>query len=446
MLGLLKKYDFYVPRYTSYPPVTNWDNNKPDEDTWTNSILQSLQNGRKASVYVHIPFCAKLCSFCACNKIITSKTEIVDQYIQDLINESKLYKNKIGVINVANLHVGGGTPNYLSVEQFEKVFSAIFENLSFSQDTEISLEADPRHITEEKLHCFKKLGFNRISYGIQDTNHEVQKTINRIQNYDLIAYCTKKAKEIGFKSINFDLVYGLPFQTEDSIGETFHKICELKPDRIALYGYAHFPGNFAGHNHIDKFYIPSGEERHKLNLSAIKVLQNNEYVEIGMDHFATQSDDLTLASKSGKITRNFMGYTPNFSSVTIPLGVSSIGNTSDIFAQNTKDLQQYQSLVSSGVIPIIKGHSITKRQKEIQNIVLEIMTSFHAEINDKTDVNNPKITEILNDGLVKIDKNQIIVTTLGKSFLRHICAALDPFFEVEKFKAHPKMPKNQLKH
>ena len=425
---LLNKYDYYTPRYTSYPPVPFWDKEFLSLHEWIESVDRGVKNS-DVSVYIHVPFCKKLCSFCACNKIVTNKEGVAKRYLRFLEQEILLYTNRFGKINACNLHIGGGTPTYLAVDEICSLMDFVKKNISFAEDPEVSVEVDPRTVTKEKLQAFFDNGFNRISFGVQDFDYKVQEAINRIQSFEMVQEKVEMAREIGFCDVNFDLIYGLPYQTSESVEQTFLQVCKLKPNRIAFYGYAHMPNNFKEQLHVNKFEIPKGQDRQALNIAGRKILIENGYEEIGMDHFALEGDDMLLALKTGKLTRNFMGYTRNFSSTLIGFGYSAISKTDDYFAQNVKDLEEYEKLIISENLPLLKMHKITDEQRIVGKQIIDLMTTFVAPISDlQVSVKSLEIKNMIEDGLILLENGKIFVTKTGLPFLRNIATLFDCLF------------------
>ncbi len=425
--NLLQKYTSNIPRYTSYPTVPNWKV-PPNEEEWVASLDKHSKESPFA-LYLHIPFCFKLCSFCACNKIITNNAELVKQNLHSIIKELELYRLKLNKpqIKVTNLHLGGGSPTYLDEFQINWFLSEIFSKIDFTENAEISIEADPRSTNYQKLKTLKALGFNRISFGIQDFDEKVQKSINRIQPFEDVKKVVCESREIGIYDINFDLIYGLPYQNEKSISQTFEKIAILKPERIAFYNYAHIPSMFPSHNALEKIGVLNHEERHKLIVIARKMMQESGYLEVGMDHFSLPSNILHKSSMQGTLKRNFMGYSNNFSNATIAIGYSAIGDTTEYFVQNSKNLEDYQKAILENRLPINKGHTITSEEAKIRNAIVNIMTQFWAFM--PTNNLNSKFEMLIEDEMILFKECKIIVTPLGHSFLRFIAGAFDESIE-----------------
>src|SRR6478735_10261185 len=350
-LALLQKYNVPVPRYTSYPTVPGWKSAICISD-WRTSFQNRFafcNNTQGISLYIHLPFCESLCTYCGCNKKITTNHSVEEEYLNSIEKEWKLYRKMMRQTPVIReLHLGGGTPTFFSPKNLERLLKFILKNSILHPKHEFSIEGHPNNTTPEHLKTLYNHGFRRISYGVQDNDPEVQRVINRIQPFENVRAATENARSIGFTSINFDLIYGLPKQTLQSMETTINKIIELKPDRIAFYSYAHVPWTSKAQRLFDESDLPGAEEKILLYLKGKELLMKNGYVDIGMDHFALPSDELYLAWKSGRLHRNFMGYTTQNSGLLLGLGVSSISDTGNAFAQNQKALHDYYTSINEG--------------------------------------------------------------------------------------------------
>ena len=312
---LLKKYDVAGPRYTSYPTILYWDT-EPTVGRWLESTRESLRlaelSGTGAAIYVHVPFCQSLCTYCGCNSRITCSTSVGKAYVRSVLKEWELYRQQLGrsaPIPLSELHLGGGTPTFLSPGELDELISGILEHVKQTPDAEFSIESDPRVTHPDHLAVLRRLGFRRLSLGIQDFDPRVQEAVNRIQSEQQVRMVTEHARALGFNSINYDLIYGLPFQNLNSVEQTVEAVIRLKPERIAFYAYAHVPWVKPGQRHFTEDDLPSGEEKRNLYEFGRTMLEQAGYIEIGMDHFALKRDSLWKASVAGTLHRNFMGYT-----------------------------------------------------------------------------------------------------------------------------------------
>jgi oxygen-independent coproporphyrinogen-3 oxidase len=434
---LLKKYDVPGPRYTSYPTILNWDTS-PTTEEWIESVARSLdeteREGSGAAVYVHIPFCRSLCTYCGCNSRITQSRTVGDPYVNAVLREWELYLQALdrkSPIPLAEMHLGGGTPTFLSPAELERMIGGILRVVRRTEDFEFSVESDPRVTTREHLDTLARLGFTRLSLGIQDFDPRVQQAVNRIQSEEQVRAVTVDARAAGFTSVNYDLIYGLPFQTPGSIELTVDAVRRLRPERIAFYAYAHVPWFKPGQRHFTEADLPRGDEKRALYELGRAMLEEAGYREIGMDHFALESDSLLRASRSARMHRNFMGYTSRHTSPLIGLGVSSISDSWDAFVQNEKVVESYQERVARGELPTIRGHKLTREDLVLRRHILNLMTRFETDLASAEGytpylgVVADKLEGLLGDGLVKIEGGLCRVTDAGRPFLRNICMAFD---------------------
>lgn len=428
---LIAKYDVQVPRYTSYPTVPYWEE-APSQDQWVNHLRQTLaQPTSRWSMYMHLPFCESLCTFCGCNTSITKDHKKEDPYIESMLKEWQAYKAQVPELTqrpLNHLHLGGGTPTFFSPENLKKLISSIWNDIQRDPEHfEASIEVDPRRTTVEHLKVLKELGFDRVSMGVQDFNPEVQRLVNRIQPYEITANLTEQARALGFRSVNYDLIYGLAKQTAESFAETAKLTVALRPDRIALYSFALVPWIKPAQRLFKDEDLPAGAEKRRLYEIARDILMEAGYVEIGMDHFALPSEALSLASQSKKLHRNFMGYTDQKSEVLLGLGVSSISETPWSFHQNEKLLNKYQERVEASEIPTHRGHVHTDEDRERRQQILSLMTQLEVSFNGPTQAAAAKsfLAEMAKDGLVEVSDQQIRVTDKGRPFLRNACVFFD---------------------
>ena len=366
-----------VPRFTSYPPVPAW-NKQVTPATAAASLAFLSQTGESSALYVHIPFCQKLCWYCGCNTQVKKQSNAADPYVSALIREMELIA-KNGQIKIDEIHFGGGTPNFLSPQQFHKIFCAIEMNFAVEVDVKVSIEADPRTLTERHLETYRLNNVKRLSFGVQDFDPKVQKAINRIQPFSMVENLTDSAREKGFESINFDLIVGLPHQTVESFDKTIELSLLLRPDRIALFNFAYLPEQRPHMKLIKEKDLPSNDNKMACTLEARKKFIKAGYVEIGLDHYALPDDELAIAAKKKKLYRNFMGFTVNQSPHMIGIGSSSISETNDYFWQNERDMNHYLKSILEGHLPVVSGHAKDMDDQRRAWIIQELMCNleFH---------------------------------------------------------------------
>ncbi|TXE16626.1 oxygen-independent coproporphyrinogen III oxidase [Psychroflexus gondwanensis] len=433
---LVSKYNVPGPRYTSYPTVPYWDESSFTVDKWKVSLQRGLGVTPKAkhiSLYIHLPFCESMCTFCGCTKRITKNHTLELPYIKALLKELSMYSEVLGDgLVIQQLHLGGGTPTFFSVENLEELLMGIFKIADKTADCEFSFEGHPNNTTKEHLEMFNRNGFSRVCYGVQDYNETVQKAINRIQPFEHVEQATATAREAGFSSVGHDIIFGLPFQTQEHVLHTIKQTIALMPDRIAFYSYAHVPwikGN--GQRGYSEENLPTPEQKRLQYETGKKELLEAGYVEIGMDHFALKTDELYKAQQKGQIHRNFMGYTFSKTDVMIGLGVSAIGDSWYGFAQNVKTLKDYYELVRKDTLPLMRGHLLNEEDLIIRKHILNLMCSFktsweeeHLQIPQMEEIVF-KLSEMEADGLVDIAEDSIAVTEAGKPFVRNVCLPFD---------------------
>ena len=428
---IIRKYNVAGPRYTSYPTVPFWTDS-PTQEQWLNCVNQQMKVDRSISLYIHLPFCESLCTYCGCNTRITVNHAVEGPYISALLKEWKMYVDKMDFTPlIKEIHLGGGTPTFFSAENLDRLMSGIFEIAEKAEDIECSFEAHPQNTTEDHLKLLYDWGFRRISFGIQDFDPEVQRIINRKQSFEKIRDITNASREIGFTSINYDLIYGLPRQTKESVIDTIEKVKLLNPDRIAFYSYAHVPWIKPGQRSFTEKDLPQGIEKSILYEEGKALLEEKGYVEIGMDHFALKSDSLFGAMQAGNLHRNFMGYTSGRNQLLIGLGVSSISDSWTAFAQNVKTIEQYYKLLEENSFPIFKGHLLNDEDLIIRKHILNIMCNFETDWKNSTSqfVELEQVImalkELEQDGLIILSPFHLKVTEKGRAFLRNICMAFD---------------------
>ena len=433
---LIRKYNVPGPRYTSYPTVPYWDKTGISYENWLLSCKKSFNqsnNDEGISLYIHLPFCENLCTFCGCHKRITKRHDVEEPYIETVLKEWQLYVDVFGTKpKIKELHLGGGTPTFFSAENLKKLINGIKELSEVLPNPEFSFEGHPNHTSKEQLQTLFDLGFTRNSFGVQDYDYQVQKTINRVQPFENVKKVSDWSKEIGYKSISHDLVYGLPKQNRTSIKNTILKTQELLPDRIAFYSYAHVPWiKGVGQRGFDENDLPKDAQKRELYEMGKALFSELGYVEIGMDHFALKHDSLYKAVENKTIHRNFMGYSSQKTQLMVGLGMSSISDSWYGFAQNVKTVEEYQKIVGQGRIPIFRGHLLTEEDLVLRKHILNLMCHFKTSWTKK-DQQTPmlfkgltKMNELEKDGLIKIEDKQLTVTEKGKVFIRNISMCLD---------------------
>lgn len=435
MSSLIDKYNIPGPRYTSYPTVPFWDEKTFNAEAWKNSVKKSFHESNETegiSLYIHLPFCEQLCTFCACHKRITKQHSVETPYLESVLKEWDLYLNLFeSKPKIKELHLGGGTPTFFSPKNLKILLEGIFSKAEIASQPEFSFEGHPNNTTKEHLQTLYNLGFRRCSFGVQDYDLQVQKAINRIQPFENVQNVTNWAREIGFTSVSHDLVFGLPFHTWEKMEFTIRKTMELKPDRLAFYSYAHVPWiKGVGQRGFDKNDLPSGEEKRKLYENGKQLLENLGYKEVGMDHFSLEHDELYQSLMNGKIHRNFMGYSSSKTQLMVGLGMSAISDSWYGFAQNEKKVEDYQKRVDSGEISVFRGHILNKEdliiRKHILNLMCQLETSWnHEDFVPEIKNSIKKLKEMETDGLVKISSNSIQITEKGRPFTRNVAMAFD---------------------
>ncbi len=432
--ALYNKYNVPGPRYTSYPTVPFWETT-PSAHEWemhAKETFQKTNSNEGISIYIHLPFCESLCTYCGCNTRITVNHAVEEIYINALLKEWRLYLDVFETApRIRELHLGGGTPTFFKAENLRKLITGITSNALVCEDAAFSFEAHPNNTTVEHLTVLYELGFKRISIGVQDLNPEVQQIVNRIQPFEAVQTLTEESRKAGFDSVNFDLIYGLPLQTKESIVNTMEKVIELRPDRIAFYSYAHVPWIKPGQRKFTEADLPKDEEKLELYKTGRALLEKTGYKDIGMDHFALETDELYLSTISKRLHRNFMGYTPFSTSLLIGLGASSISDTWTAFVQNEKKVEDYYKRIKEGRIPFFRGHLLTGEDQILRRHILNIMCYMETSWKEK-EMQCPYIQQAVEaladlekDGLVIIQETGLRVSSAGLPFIRNICMAFD---------------------
>ncbi len=442
-LGLLNKYNVPGPRYTSYPTAPEWSDDFGPADFERNLAESDTHSVRPISLYFHLPYCESLCLFCGCNVVITKQKEVAGPYLEHLKQEiARVSRFVSRQRKVVQLHWGGGTPTYLSPAQMEDLYSCIADHFSFAPDAEISLEVDPRVTSEEQIRLLRRLGFNRLSLGVQDFNPLVQKTVHRIQPYEMTKALVDLGRAEGFESINIDLIYGLPHQTAESFAETVEKVMTIDPDRIAMYSYAHVPWLKKQQKSFET-HIPQGTDKFLIFRTGIQFFTQVGYYYIGMDHFAKPEDELTVAQKNKTLHRNFQGYSTRANADMYAMGVSSISGIGRTYAQNYRDVPSYYEALDGGTLPTMRGCELTDddvlRRAVISRVLChrilrksDVEDEFGIRFDTYFAEERPKLEELKTDGLIRMDDEEIAATPLGCIFLRNLGMVFDKYLRQPK--------------
>lgn len=433
---LISKYNVQGPRYTSYPTVPYWEEDKFSVDKWKETVVQSFGESSEAgiSIYIHLPFCEQLCTFCACHKRITKQHSFELPYIETVLKEWNLYLDLLKKTNqkplLKELHLGGGTPTFFAPQHLKFLVERLLSTVDIASEPEFSFEGHPNNTTYEHLKTLYDLGFTRVSFGVQDYDETVQKAINRIQPFENVERVTNWAREIGYKSVSHDLVFGLPFHTWEKMEKTIRKTLTLKPDRLAFYSYAHVPWiKGVGQRGFSESDLPKGEEKRTLYENGKTLLEELGYFEIGMDHFSLKNDDLYRSMQENRLHRNFMGYTSGKTQLMIGLGMSAISDSWYAFAQNEKTVEAYQNRVENEEFPVFRGHILTEEdllmRQQILNIMCRLETSWEMYPHSFFEGIKKRLNEMQTDGLIELSENGLRVTENGRAFIRNVAMAFD---------------------
>ena len=441
--ALLEHYNIPGPRYTSYPSIDHCSESVGEvqfSDALAGRRLGGLR--RPLSLYVHVPFCESVCYYCACNKVVTKKRDRVNQYLNCLEREAMLIaRQAAGKLNsVTQFHLGGGTPTFLDDVELQGLVSGLKMVFPFAQQAEMSIEVDPRTVDERRLLSLKSIGFNRLSFGVQDFDPQVQKAVHREQSFESVQGLIKASRKLGFDSINVDLIYGLPKQTTARFEETLKKLVALSPDRVALYGYAHLPDRFKPQRRIHSADLPDAAERVALLALAINTLQAAGYDYIGMDHFAKPTDALATAKRQGRLHRNFQGYTTQPEADLIGLGVSAISKVGNLMTQNTRDLNTYEDALQRGHLAVFRGHASNRddliRASAIMALLCQGQIDFedfsHAHWIDFSTYFEKELLELqpfIAHGLLQSNESGVHVTKTGWFFVRPMAMVFDRYIQ-----------------
>jgi oxygen-independent coproporphyrinogen-3 oxidase len=449
LVSLIRRYDKPGPRYTSYPTAVEFSD-RFDEAAYRTQLAGMAATTTPISLYLHLPFCEERCSFCGCSVIITRKREIAAGYLTYLHRELAMLGEALGTRRqVVQYHWGGGTPTYLSLAQIEALQAVVNRHFDIQTGAEVAIEVDPRVTSVEQLKLLHDLGFNRLSLGVQDFTPEVQQAVNRIQSEPLTRTLFEAARDLGFESINIDLIYGLPLQTRASFGRTVDAVVAMRPDRVAVYSYAHVPWIRGHQKYLNPEDLPPAELKIELFVEAMERFRAAGYAQIGMDHFALPTDELAIASAAGRLHRNFMGYTTRPAPDMLAAGVSGIGDVGGAFAQNTKKLSEYYSAIDGGRFPIERGYRL-ERDDHIRRFVItnlmcnfrverrEVATRFSVEFDKYFEAELSELAEsAVADGFVAVDAEAVTVTPLGRLFVRNVAMVFDRHLRAKTASATP---------
>ncbi|MCU7958971.1 MAG: oxygen-independent coproporphyrinogen III oxidase [gamma proteobacterium symbiont of Bathyaustriella thionipta] len=442
---LLKKYDRSGPRYTSYPTAVQFTDRFTEADLQA-AIARSNEQANPLSFYFHIPFCDTLCFYCGCNKIATKDRSKTAPYLQRLLQELQMYRVLLNPQReVQQLHLGGGTPTFMSMPEMAQLMSAVFDHFKCANDDqgEYSIEIDPREITPQGVAELRRMGFNRISLGVQDFEADVQKAVNRIQSEEQTFAVIQAARDNDFRSISIDLIYGLPHQTVESFSRTLQKIIHVAPDRLSIFNYAHLPELFKPQRRINESDLPSAEEKLRILQSCIRELNAAGYIHIGMDHFAKPDDELSIAQREGKLHRNFQGYSTNAGCDMLGLGVSSIGKIADTYVQNFKGLDDYYQAIDSDHFALQRGLRLNAEDRLRRAFINQLICHYSLDMQAfgdewNIDVKQHFAAELSNlqdmqaDGLLQLDERQIVILPKGRLLVRNICMVFDQYLKQQQ--------------
>ncbi len=440
---LIRKYDRPGPRYTSYPPATEFTEKVTEED-YRRKLLESNSRRTPLSLYFHIPFCESGCYYCGCNIIISHRKGIERPYLERVYREMDMLTELLDrERKVVQLHWGGGTPNYLDADEIEEFMGEIKKRFDLSEDAEVSIEIDPRFATDHQLRVMREVGFNRISMGLQDLDEKVQRAINRIQPYSLMVETMRKLRDLGFQSVNIDLIYGLPYQTRESFERTVEKVIELGPDRIAVYSFAYVPWVKPIQKHIDPKTLPSAEEKLSILEMVVEKFQDAGYVYIGMDHFARPEDELAVAQRRGELWRNFQGYTTRKGVELLGIGATSIGMLQDSYFQNYKTLREYNVAIDEGHLPTYRGYILNEDDFIRREVIMDIMCNLRVSY-EKIDSmfgirfeeyfakELEELRELEEDGLIRVRDRRIEILPVGRMLIRNVAMVFDAYLKTKK--------------
>jgi oxygen-independent coproporphyrinogen-3 oxidase len=430
--ALIKKYDVPVPRYTSYPTVPLWDTNAFSETGWWQAVDRCFaeSNASKGiSIYIHLPFCESLCTYCACNTRITKNHAVEGRYVATVLKEWELYKQRFDdAPQIREIHLGGGTPTFFSSENLANLINGLLAGCRVHPEHEFSFEGHPNNTTADQLRALYDLGFRRVSFGVQDLNLKVQQAINRIQPFSNLERVVRESREIGYTSVSFDLIYGLPYQTLQTVQDTVQQVITLRPDRIAFYSYAHVPWIKPGQRGYEDADLPGDVVKRSLYESGRRMFLDAGYIDIGMDHFSLPEDSLAVAANEGRLHRNFMGYTTNQTDLLIGLGTSSISDAKYAYAQNLKKVEEYQQKIDAQESAVFKGHLQSEEDIRVRRAILDIACQGKLSASELALLQSEEIAGQLlvmeEEGLIRLSDG-LEVTANGRIFIRNICHVFD---------------------
>jgi oxygen-independent coproporphyrinogen III oxidase len=443
--ALIRKYDVPGPRYTSYPTALQFEDSFGARE-YERYLLERPPSISALSLYVHIPYCRNICYYCACNKIVTRDADVAERYIIALEREMELLGRYFDRRRrVTQLHWGGGTPTFLGNAEMTRLMHSLAVNFSLidSPDREYSIEIDPRSVDSDTIALLKGLGFNRLSMGIQDFDADVQKAINRIQPYGMVETLVEAARELRFKSVSFDLIYGLPLQTPASMEQTLAKVVSLGPDRISCYSYAHLPDVFKSQRSIDRMQIPAADSKLEILHTIIETLAEAGYLYVGMDHFVKPEDELAKALHNGSLQRNFQGYSTHLAPDLLGLGVSSISSTSDLYCQNVKDIDEYFARLDRNELPVQRGRRLGPDDQLRRDIIMQLICRMGFDTEEVSARHGIEVLSHLRreweslrhmerEGLVTLEGTRVRITPLGRPLVRNICMIFDAYLDPER--------------
>lgn len=452
MADLLARYDRPGPRYTSYPTAVEFHEGVNDAVYLQSLARADVLAGEPLSVYVHLPFCEERCAYCGCNVVITKHRDVTDVYLDYLDREIDLLAAHLPHRrHISQLHWGGGTPTYYTAAQLERVFARLARHFTFTPDAEIGVEIDPRVTSPEQLSTLRRLGFNRLSMGVQDFTPEVQEAVNRIQSYELTKSLVDHARALGFRSINIDLIYGLPYQTAGGFARTLEQVITLRPERVAVYSFAFVPWMKAHMKRLPEQGLPGADLKIRLLALAQEALGAAGYRQIGMDHFAVPDDELARALETRTLHRNFMGYTVQSARDMVALGISAIGDVQGTFVQNTKKLNEYYEALDAGRFPVERGYALDADDEIRRHVITELMCNGHLDVREVerrfgivfagyfarelAELSAPGSPQA--DGLVVVGRDALDVTALGRMFVRNVCMVFDRYLQARTSHSKP---------
>ncbi|MEO8315345.1 MAG: oxygen-independent coproporphyrinogen III oxidase [Pseudomonadota bacterium] len=432
--GLLDRHNLPSPRYTSYPTVMHWGA-APSEAEWLTGIAGSLQKpAARLGLYIHVPFCQSLCTFCGCNMRLARNHALAAPYVATVLREFTMYRERLGApsLTLGELHLGGGTPTYLPADVLDGLLDGVLQHCAIAADADLAIEVDPRNTTREQLQVLRRHGFNRLSIGVQDFDARVLEIVNRVQTAAQVQRVVDDARDLGFESLSFDLIFGLPLQTADSLVATFDVVDRLQPDRISFLPYAHVPWIKPSQRQYTEADLPDSAIRQKLYLLGRERMTESGFIEIGMDQYAKPHDPLASALAAGSLHRNFMGFSASATQALIGLGVSAIGDNHLAYAQNEKNLQQYDNRVLAGNLPLQRGHVLSAEDHRVRELLWKLLTASRAPLSAEErgaqwwPATLSALQDLQRDALITID-GAITVTELGRAFLRQVGMAFDQY-------------------